>query len=884
MTADDVQSVKRYGIPTNVNLQPSPTNQLLNVARRMPAHPQKRKQQPNTGPIVRGSNHDTSELSSQPVDRKSSSAEPASDALLPTASTQTPNSAPSKAKKESVSTGGGTTSAYSPLSPAPPHSARQSMIPQKVPRPNPRLPSRKTKPNSGLAKARLFTPSTIITVDPELTMQSYADTLREILEKKQADMDESLTPPPPRAMRFHKVKGQHDRVRLNIGRPLPKSRLPKTRSDEICETTRLEVSPQPVKPEPHCRASVLESTNATDTTSDHELSQSPPATAHKTDTHAAVTFTTLNQALVSTEILNKFGILYETHPNMQGTITIQESLSGEKLRMLLELTRLSQLCQKLEIQDESQRIQKSQSNSLNESGGSQDIWDSADGTQDGSCSGLDQHAAMSRQASIMGVEASTEYSHEGKLMVPEAEPLLLAGLAHRAPQEFDAQQGDVHNHVSLELGGGDAGIGSKVSDQTGNFWPTTAQGCHESCSAWQAGEIAPHTDTESVGIQMDELNAASASDEQGQDQNTVQIANLKSQIMNLQNRVTELSSALGNGDGDPSPWPVLHRIYCPRAHRPAIYLDKPVCIDNDEHQHLDARRRIANEDEWEDRQVDTPFVVYLDYRCKTEPEKSSRKANRLRRPGGQQHDSTDADGVPVVAHFRERVHILSDALREALDDVFASDEDFACYRPQGFDDEGILSAPFIFNFQYPQRIEELLYDCGQHCLRECGLFLSYIREQTANEECSARQLFERGTVTPRYMPYLFAPGELLLKNDKHMTATKLLDTIRVTGNTTSESDNEDEVWKSWTLRTESIAFDGRFLRKPTSEWIDCSDIETKEICIHDLPVYPIKFASDEGVAYLMRRGQFYFSCRNGRFVVGPAENDGGLVSSLRLVN
>ncbi|KAL9112821.1 MAG: hypothetical protein Q9227_002898 [Pyrenula ochraceoflavens] len=360
---------------------------------------------------------------------------------------------------------------------------------------------------------------------------------------------------------------------------------------------------------------------------------------------------------------------------------------------------------------------------------------------------------------------------------------------------------------------------------------------------------------------------------------SMEVQELQAQIAMLQQQVVDLSAS-GKTEEDGTHWPVLHRVHCLKADLPATYIDCPILVRDGNHRHFDGRRRIADEAEWEENQGSTPFVVYLNYHClDDEPGPVSMKKRRDRRrkfeldsnreDGAQQDDNT-----PAEPRYEE-IHILSTALKEAVAETFYNIPSISAYLPLAFVQEGRLVSPYIFHYQHSAQFRMKLIQAADDWTEDFERFLSYLQTQTELSECEANELFCRGIVTPQYIPYLFLPGRLLVRaSDEGLVAVEQHGIINCVS-----SDGLPETCSTWcpvSIGVNQIQFDGQFWTEKKQVDLVCEYENELHVKIKDLPLYPLMYAAEDIKDYLRERGQFFFSCRNGRYVVGPSQNDDGL--------
>ena len=366
---------------------------------------------------------------------------------------------------------------------------------------------------------------------------------------------------------------------------------------------------------------------------------------------------------------------------------------------------------------------------------------------------------------------------------------------------------------------------------------------------------------------------------------------LRADIVRLQQRVAELSVSKTWEKQDDTPWPVLHRVHCPKASKPATYIDKPIWVRDDSHNHLDGRRRISEEEKWKTCQEGMPFVVFFEYFCKNDEQDPVSKTSRRRR-NAFDNEGQQAQVLSIAQPLSEEVHILSYDLSEAIKHTFNRNSDLAFYFPMDFSDKCRFNSPYLFHYHFPHEIHKIskeLSSVAQSLTESFQLFQDYLKAQTESREREADYLFGQGIVTPEYLPYLFRPGELLIKhNDDGDVVVRQNGTFRVNtlekpdpfGLSSAEASNKTRVYRKWqasSIPVMKVQFDGQFRAVKEMAPLNCSDGDESHLKIQHLPLYPLRYA-DQGVKrYLRERGEFFYSCRNGRYVIGPGHNNDGLV-------
>ncbi|KAI9662249.1 MAG: hypothetical protein M1821_008415 [Bathelium mastoideum] len=361
---------------------------------------------------------------------------------------------------------------------------------------------------------------------------------------------------------------------------------------------------------------------------------------------------------------------------------------------------------------------------------------------------------------------------------------------------------------------------------------------------------------------------------------------LRAQIAKLQKQVADLSVSDDLKKEKCTPWLQLHRVHCHKIDRPATYVDAPIWVQDDDHYHLDGRRRISDEEEWISRQEKRPFVVFLEYFCKGNEQDSLSKKDRRRNrrePGYLKafDDGGEQDRLFSAAQpLSEELHILSDDLKEAVSDMFDSNSDLAIYRPSDFEEEGCLYAPYIFHYHFRHEIHDSkgLNANAQDCSEDFWLFQQYLEAQTETSEREANDLFAQDIVTSKYLSYLFPPGELLVTSDNDGLFVVRQSCAILPSNDRYGSEPELNSGKNLMIPITKVEFDGEFRLKNESFALECPYEDEPYIRIQDLSIHPLKYAGGKVQDQLRMRGQFFYSCKNGKYVVGPGQNDDGLGS------
>lgn len=338
----------------------------------------------------------------------------------------------------------------------------------------------------------------------------------------------------------------------------------------------------------------------------------------------------------------------------------------------------------------------------------------------------------------------------------------------------------------------------------------------------------------------------------------------------------ELDTASSESKDASTPWAVAYRVYCPLVGSHATYLDIPVWVWDQEsrHQHLDARRRISNENSWEEKQENVPFIAYLEYNCSDHPDNVS--AKRLHAGCQRRNDRGRGarDDSDTIAHRGEEVFIRSLELREALARQMTTNEGLITYLQAWFLDTGRLRAPYLMYYHFKDALCQIPEGVPDACATEYRILMDYFDVRTARESEMADQMIANGKITREYIPYLFVPGQVLLRPSKHgleavKQKSKIVPEIPLDE---EEEDYEPDNVSDWNLDIEVISFDGEFHAK--IEKVALSFASDEAIMdISDLKVYPLAPTNQSIREKLVDRGRLFWECRKGRYMASESAMD-----------
>ena len=358
-----------------------------------------------------------------------------------------------------------------------------------------------------------------------------------------------------------------------------------------------------------------------------------------------------------------------------------------------------------------------------------------------------------------------------------------------------------------------------------------------------------------------------------------EIRRLQEQVEKLQN---EKSYNLPKDYPDStqmSRWPVMYRVHCPVIASTATYLDRPIWIlDGDEHYHLNSRSRIPDEIAYESRTCDTSkcsFVQYLEYDCDPTPTELSlgNPDDNKQRAMAMSHETktTKRSLQDPVSPTGQEVHILSIKLRHTIAQVFTEIQGLDAYYPSNFARDCRFRAPYLMHYHFAKEMADAATRIASSCKVEYSFFLEFLRSESEDMERKADKLLATH-VNHEFIPYLFQPGRLLLKhNGPDYVVVRQIGKIARDG-------------ARWRCDCLSLQFDGHFSYVNSVEWISFPDTDEENVLIQDLNIYPLIKTDERLRAQLLKRGQFFYDCRTGLCVVGPADEYDGLSEARYMVD
>lgn len=355
------------------------------------------------------------------------------------------------------------------------------------------------------------------------------------------------------------------------------------------------------------------------------------------------------------------------------------------------------------------------------------------------------------------------------------------------------------------------------------------------------------------------------------------IPTLHRQLQALRDEVEQLRKADLPGEGTEL-WPTLHAVSCPNTKARTVYLDRPSYIWEKQHDHLHGQR-IVQPTSWERRHPEKPFVVYVDYHCVASKVQHDDNATTIY---SGSHES------PVMS-THEAVHITSTALLETLKEFFNMSSILKAYWTGGvIDQKQSLHRPYHFFCHVSDRLRAFsnsLEDRDRQV--ELEILIGYLSAQSALKEPEIANSIARRQITLSNLPFLFAPGVLLVtEHDRihHVVCQRSIIQVQVKAHEKKAwlASGPDTVDISCYMDVSEVQFDGRFWAAPKILQIRLSMAKHQPIAFDELGPLPLFLYPTELRDSLVLRGRKFFSCRSGLYVTCDANaKEAGMGSCTR---
>jgi hypothetical protein len=387
---------------------------------------------------------------------------------------------------------------------------------------------------------------------------------------------------------------------------------------------------------------------------------------------------------------------------------------------------------------------------------------------------------------------------------------------------------------------------------------------------------------------------------------------LRAQISYLQEKVLKLEGK--PADPVASKYHILYRIEKDQMPRGAgrgwdrdedyrspwmgTFTDPPEVIHNSMGSpHLRCNDRVTSLELYLALNKEISFVVFQNFKRSVE-----------RRPSNAKY------GRPEP--FSETILPVSEDLKEIFEEMLSGREFSSMYH--GYQASREVKTPYLFVYHNRSKVAEMRHGLSSVSQQQLDLFMAYVNETCGEEYAAADTLLSNGRIRPEYFQYLFKPNEVLVSNDnKQYTGYVAVDwPVQCEG---YEGYLGSEQSYPWTIRGQTWEFDGSFCRKwellefqmpepehatkkPVSrEWTphhnsmahsfgqeaaeDSFSAQInldKECAIADLAVFPIKYASNELIQMLRKRGETFWKFRGPQYVSYHATEEENFQTMVRI--
>lgn len=274
----------------------------------------------------------------------------------------------------------------------------------------------------------------------------------------------------------------------------------------------------------------------------------------------------------------------------------------------------------------------------------------------------------------------------------------------------------------------------------------------------------------------------------------------------------------------------------------------------------------------------------------------------------------DNNGSDRTAHrpqpANETVRLVDKDLIDVIKDLLDSQPQYE-QLARDFSASLELPAPYLFVFHSRKNLEKFQDSLPVNARAQLTVLLNYVMEQYADEYATADSLLSQNKISPKFLRYLFKPGDLLISRADGQyqgyvsqswpvntrTRTRMRAATPYVGAVmplygSQEADirmtNDKVTVHSCSVSVWYWDFDGSFQRQSTMLYLEIvedgvndSDIKGKrkvtaqgdtpgndmgEKNISDLNVFPIQYASAEIVDICRRRGKTFWKCRTRSYV------------------
>ncbi|KAK5271709.1 hypothetical protein LTR96_003536 [Exophiala xenobiotica] len=381
---------------------------------------------------------------------------------------------------------------------------------------------------------------------------------------------------------------------------------------------------------------------------------------------------------------------------------------------------------------------------------------------------------------------------------------------------------------------------------------------------------------------------------------------LQSQVKNLESSHKELL---------PSRIQVLHRIM--QKHKDehkgrtefewrlsSPYFDEPEWIQGQHDQRqLRCSLPVTNFELYLERNKDIAFIVYRDFHPAPPDIAGSSSIDRPVKNAGSVRP------LPIS----ETIQPIAQELIEAIETLLSSRDEYSSLL-QEYKVSPELQAPYLTVYHSRKDLHTIREGLSPEPQKQFDLLLQYVTDQYGENYAAADSLFSESKISSENVPYLFKPGDVLVRRSQGQYAAFVASSWPIKGSTKDESSLKSEVRsgdhlplygsheafkrvanekikvQSWSVTGWSWAFDGSFQRQNCTRYFEIEVGEAnkhdavthdntlaeqkqrtdanqvKILNIGDLSIFPLAYAEPALVDKLQRRGGTFWKCRHRRLV------------------
>lgn len=266
------------------------------------------------------------------------------------------------------------------------------------------------------------------------------------------------------------------------------------------------------------------------------------------------------------------------------------------------------------------------------------------------------------------------------------------------------------------------------------------------------------------------------------------------------------------------------------------------------------------------------------------------------------HEIINGEASQLPCPTSEYIFPVAREMKSALEVMLDANPGFSDIKKM-YRKGGELLAPYLFAYHSRQDIDKIKGQLSPAEIDHMNLFIGYLDEEYSGEYKCVDYLLGKELITPQYIHYLFKPDDILVEKvddeytgyvaqswisknheesrDSQPSNIRVVDDISETE--TSPKPQEKGVFL---IRAWKFEFDGQFFRSEKN-LIFSLPVTNEEICIEkntpskfqshgnltkkarpitDLNVFPLKYAPQNVIATLKRRGSTIWKCRTRRLV------------------